>query len=109
VSLFSRQREPGAVDVLMAQVQALSQQVGALQAAVQALQTRPAALTNADPVALPDTPDHRPVWAALQSLAPDEGPFRRHLMRTAAGLLLDPSQTPETVADLLMRGSDDDE
>ena len=111
MSLFTSRREPSAVDVLLAQLTALGQQVAALQADVAALKAARPALAPTTVTSEPEPPsalDLTPIYAVVDAIAPDEGPMRRHLMRTAFAMLRNPDETPDSVADLLARGSDDD-
>lgn len=88
---------PRAQDAIADALIALREEIEALNAKIEQQPAAPAA-------ALP--PENYAVQNAIDELAPDEGPFRRHLLRTAERLLRAPGATPDTVAATLLAGED---
>lgn len=102
------------VDVQLGQVIAELQRVSRAQErlarAVRALAKAKTTLP-ATPEAITPSPQNAPVWQAINQLAPDEGPLRRHLTRLASSMLLEEGATADVVAAAILRGdeTDDDE
>lgn len=60
---------------------------------------------EAEPV-LPQTADTAPIWNVIDDIAPEEGPFRRHMMRVAARLMREPGVDVLVVAGQLQQGEE---